>query len=192
MAQNEYCADEDKKKRGVFGVSDNTTILANQAAMKKQLVDLTKHVQGLTMANKSQQVAAVKCDLCGEVHANGECVPEGSSEEANYMGNYQKPNPYYNSGFNKHPNLSYLNNNILNPLLPNTQQQQQQRKPSDLEETRINFMNMTQGNFEEIKKSQESERKNNEASRKMLETQIGQMAKQLAEQSKGGFLGNTM
>ena len=50
---------------------------------------------------------------------------------------------------------------------------------------------MTQGNFEEMKKSHEAERKNNEASRKMLETQIGQMAKQLAEQSKGGFLGNT-
>ena len=48
-------------------------------------------------------------------------------------------------------------------------------------------MKMTQGNFEEMKKGQESERKNNEASRKMLETQIGQ----LAEQSKGGFSGNT-
>jgi len=90
----------------VFGVSDNTTILANLAAMDKQLVDLTKHVQGLTMATKSQQVAAVKCDFCGEGHANGECVPEGVSEEANYMGNYQKPNPYYNPGFNKHPNLN--------------------------------------------------------------------------------------
>jgi len=52
-------------------------------------------------------------------------------------------------------------------------------------------MKMTQENFEEMKKSQEAERKNNEAYRKMLETQIGQMAKQLAEQSKGGFSGNT-
>ena len=106
MAQNEYRADPDKKKMGMFGVSENTTILANQEAMNKQLADLTKHVQGLTMANKSQQVAAVKCDFCGEGHANGECVPEGVSEEANYMGNYQKPNPYYNPGFNKHPNLN--------------------------------------------------------------------------------------
>ena len=52
-------------------------------------------------------------------------------------------------------------------------------------------MKMTQSNFEEMKKSQEAERKNNEASRKLLETQIGQMAKQLAEQSKGGFSSNT-
>ena len=55
----------------------------------------------------------------------------------------------------------------------------------------INFMKMTQGHFEELKKSQEAERRNNEASRKMLETQIGQMAKQIAEQSKGGFSGTT-
>jgi len=42
-----------------------------------------------------------------------------------------------------------------------------------------------------MKKSQDAERKNNEASRKMLETQIRQMAKQLAEHNKGGFSGNT-
>ena len=104
--------------------------------------------------------------------------------------NYQRQNPYYSPCFNKHPNLSYSNNNTLNPLLPNPQQQQK-RKPSTLEETMINFMKMTQGNFEEMKKSQEAERKNNEAERKLLETQIGQMAKQLTEQSKGGFSSNT-
>jgi len=42
-----------------------------------------------------------------------------------------------------------------------------------------------------MKASQEAERKNNEASRKMFETQLGQTAKQMAEQSKGGFSGNT-
>jgi len=52
-------------------------------------------------------------------------------------------------------------------------------------------MKMTQSNFEEIYKSQETERKNNEASIKMFETQIRQIAKQLADQTKGGFTGNT-
>ncbi|XP_039684971.1 uncharacterized protein [Medicago truncatula] len=92
---------------------------------------------------------------------------------------------------NKHPYLSYSNNNTLNPLLPNPQQQQQPRKSPGLEETMMNFMKMTQSNFEEMEKSQDLERKNNEASRKMLETQLGQLAKQLAEQNKGGFSGNT-
>ena len=124
MAANEYRADAEKKKRGVFGVSDNTAILANQAAMNKQLKTPTKEFHGFTMGNKPQQVAAIRCDLCGEGHANGECVPKGFSEEANYMGNYQKPNPYYNPSYNKHPNLSYSNINTLNPLLPNPQQHQ--------------------------------------------------------------------
>jgi len=118
MAANEYRADAEKKKRGVFRVSDHTAILANQEAMNKQLETLTKEFHGFNMANKPQQVATIICDLCGEGHANGECVPEGFSEETNYV-NYQKPNPYYNPGYNKHPNLSYSNNNTLNPLLPN-------------------------------------------------------------------------
>jgi hypothetical protein len=121
MASNEYRDDADKKKRGVFGVSDQTAILANQVAMNKQLETLTKEFHSFTMANKQQQVAAVRCDLCEEGHTNGECVREGVSEEANYV-NYQRQNPYYNSGFNKHPNLSYSNNNTLNPLMPNPQQ----------------------------------------------------------------------
>jgi len=91
----------------VFGVSDHTAILANQASMNKQLETLTKEFHGFTMANKQQQVAAIRCDLCGEGHANGECVPEGFSEEVNYVGNYKESNPYYNPGYNKHPNLSY-------------------------------------------------------------------------------------
>jgi len=71
---------------------------------------------------------------------------EGLSEEANYLVNYQKNNPYsntYNPGYAKHTNLSYSNNDTLNPLLPNPQHQQQ-RKPSAFEETMINFMKMTQ------------------------------------------------
>lgn len=45
MAQNEYCADKEKGKRGVFGVSEGNPILANQEAMHKQLEALTKHMQ---------------------------------------------------------------------------------------------------------------------------------------------------
>jgi len=50
-------------KRGVT-VSDTTSILAKQAAMNKQIEALTKEFQGFSLANKQQQVAAVRCDLC--------------------------------------------------------------------------------------------------------------------------------
>ena len=81
---------------------DTTSILANKAAMNEQIEAPTKEFQGFTLANKQHQVAAVRCDLCTEGHANVECVPKGVSEEANYV-NYQRQNPYYNPGFNKHP-----------------------------------------------------------------------------------------
>ena len=42
MAQNEYRADTEKKKREVYGVSDTNSILANQAAMNKQIEALIK------------------------------------------------------------------------------------------------------------------------------------------------------
>jgi hypothetical protein len=93
MASNEYRADAKKKERGVFGVSDQTAILANQPAMNKQLETLTKKLHSYTLANK-QHVAAVRCDLCGEGHPNGDCIPEGLCEVANYMGSYQRPNQY--------------------------------------------------------------------------------------------------
>jgi len=76
----------------------------------------------------------------------------------------------------QHLNLKYSNNNTLNPLLPNPQPQQQ-RKLSAFEEAMTSFVKMTQTNRQEIKTSQEAERKNNEASMKNLENHIGQNAK---------------
>jgi hypothetical protein len=68
------------------------------------------------------------------------------SEEANYMGNGQKGNPYsnmYNHAWAQHPNLKYSNNNTLKPLLPYPQSQKP-RKPSALEEALIGFSKVTQ------------------------------------------------
>jgi len=61
MAQNEYRSDAEKKKRGVYGVSDTTSILANQASMNKQIEALTKEFQGFSLANKQTTSS------CGEM-----------------------------------------------------------------------------------------------------------------------------
>jgi len=93
------------------------------------------------------------------------------SEEANYMGNYQKNNPYsntYNPGWAQHPNLKYSNNNTLNPLLPNPTPQQQ-RNPSAFEEAMTSFVKMTTSNMQEIITSQEAAQRNHESSIKSLE-----------------------
>jgi hypothetical protein len=54
MAGNEYRAEAKKKERGVFGVIEQTAILANQAAMNMQIEALTKEFQGFTLAHKQQ------------------------------------------------------------------------------------------------------------------------------------------
>jgi len=41
MAQNEYCIDADKKKMGVFGVSDNTTILLTKQLLEQNVFNTT-------------------------------------------------------------------------------------------------------------------------------------------------------
>ncbi|KEH17476.1 hypothetical protein MTR_0012s0070 [Medicago truncatula] len=71
MASNEYRAEAKNIERGVFGVSDTTSILANQAAMNKQIETLTKAIHAYQLSNK-QQAAAIRCDLCGEGHPNDE------------------------------------------------------------------------------------------------------------------------
>jgi hypothetical protein len=53
------------------------------------------------------------------------------------------------------------------------------------------FIKLTQTNFQEIKSNQESVQRNNEAYFKNLETQIEQLSKLMAAQSRGGFGGNT-
>lgn len=69
---------------------------------------------------------------------------------------------------------------------------QQPRKPSPLEETTTQFINMTQINFESVRKNWEIMSKNREVSIKNLETKIGKLSRQLSLQSGGGFNGSTL
>ncbi|CAJ2668382.1 unnamed protein product [Trifolium pratense] len=71
-------------------------------------------------------------------------------------------------------------------------QSNQQRKPSPMEETLMQFMKITQENFGAMKASQELSNKNHEASIRNLETQIGQLSRQFTETLNGGFGGNTV
>ena len=109
------------------------------------------------------------------------------------MRNYQEENPYlntYNMGWTQNPNLKYSNNTTLNPITYPSQQQPQ-TKPTALEESLTSFIKLTQTNFQEIKSNQESVQRNNKAYFKNLETQIGQLSKLMAAQSRGGCGGNT-
>lgn len=55
----------------------------------------------------------LRCDLSGKDHVNGHNVSEEQDEEASYVGNFQKPDPYsntYNIGWKDHPNFEWSNN----------------------------------------------------------------------------------
>lgn len=102
MAQNANRAETERGKRAVIGVNKNSIILANQTLISKQMEELTKQVQAINMGQAQFQQAKVhhiwqasvlRCDFCGEGHVNDECMNEVVSDDANYMGIYQKGNP---------------------------------------------------------------------------------------------------
>ncbi|PNX75451.1 hypothetical protein L195_g031387, partial [Trifolium pratense] len=181
MAQNEYRAQNDrgaKKKGGVIELDTQSVLLAQQKLMTNQMETMIKLLSnpqsGTAQVGK---VKGVRCDFCLQDHPNGGCFPEGS-EEAKYLANFRKiyPNNNANSGWGG----------------AQTQGANQPRPPSRLEETMTKFMQMTQGNLEAIRSSQETSNKNHEASIKNLELQMGQLSRQFSNlQNTGGFRGNT-
>ncbi|GAU30407.1 hypothetical protein TSUD_364530 [Trifolium subterraneum] len=145
--------------------------------MNTQMAAMLKHFMTTpTPQMKANAVQDVKCTLCGQGHANGECFPTGS-EEAMYLSNFKKSNP------NNNPYSNTYNS----------------------EQALAQFIKVPQGNFEEMKisqnqmkvtqyqmkASQDVANKNHEASIKTLETQIGQLSRQFAATQNNDFEGST-
>ena len=101
MAQNEYCVEIEQSEIGMLGVNENSIILSSQALMSNQIEAFSKQVQAISIrqvqVQQIQQAQVLRCEFCGEGYGNGECVPEGVSEESSYMRNYQEENPYSNT-----------------------------------------------------------------------------------------------
>nr|KYP55784.1 hypothetical protein KK1_002009 [Cajanus cajan] len=133
-------------------------------------------------------------------HPNGHYFENSNEEEVNYVGNQPKggnfnshnynTNNYMqgNHGWRNNNNQGYGWRNEVGPSNRPPQQQQQHQlaypsmheRTSKLEETLNQFMQVSMNN-----------QKNTEASIKNLEVQVGQLAKQLADMSKGPFSSNT-
>ncbi|XP_045802421.1 uncharacterized protein LOC123896006 [Trifolium pratense] len=209
MAQNEYRVQNDrgaKKKGGMLELDTQTALLAQSTLMNSQMAAMLKHFTN--SSNSQLQVRAtqdLKCDFCGQGHANGECFPEGS-EEAKYLANFKRSNPNhdpysntYNPGWRDHPNFGWGGNQgSSQSQQQSSSQSSQQRKPSQLEDTLSQFIKVTQGNFEAMKISQDQMKanqdianKNHEASIKNLENQMGQLSRQFSATQNNGFEGST-
>ncbi|GAU40459.1 hypothetical protein TSUD_134610 [Trifolium subterraneum] len=179
MAQNEYRVQNDrgaKKKAGMLELDTQTALLAQSQLMNTQMAAMLKHFT--TTPALQMQANAVQDVKCAFVKRNTTNDPYSNT---------------YNPGWRDHPNFGWGGN------------QNQSQQQSQLEDALAQFIKVTQGNFEEMKISQNQLKanqeqmkanqdvanKNHEASIKSVETQIGQLSRQFAATQNKGFEGST-
>src|ERR1051325_4910168 len=203
MGRNDHQVQNDQghaqMKTGALDIgSSHEALVAQNKLFAKQVEELTKQMARLpqqimemhgSSSKQTQQIAS--CELCKGDHKTGFCPPE--NEEANYMANqgkgYQQRPPYQNQGqgYQQRGNQGYQggwrqdNNNQArqnsyqsqnqNQAQPQNQPQNQART-SNIQDTLAQFMQDSMAN-----------QKSTEASIKNLETQMGQLAKQISDQS---------
>ena len=181
-----------RRQGNVFGVD-------TMATLSTQLAEMNKKIEALSMCQSQTPVTAVECELCGGPHQYAEC-PQGKTpnflpEDANFIsGNFRgnQGGNAYQPGFRNHPNLSWRNQNVLNPQPPQRpyqppgfqqrppQQPTQEEKRPSLEDMMWKYMQQSEARFQA-----------NETTMKNLETQVGQIADILANRGPGTLPSNT-
>ncbi|XP_058784897.1 uncharacterized protein LOC131659769 [Vicia villosa] len=202
MALNDLQTQHDRspsqRKPGVLELNTNDAILAQNKILSQQVELLTKQMSKLPQQMKeihemqmTSQVAS--CELCKGDHPTGFCPPP-EGEEVNFVNNqhqgYQRQPPYQHQGYQRNnqgfqpSRFNNQHNQHQSPYQspnPQGQGQQSQGGGSKLEDTLNQFMQVSMEN-----------QKTNVAAIKNLENQVGQLAKQLAEQQTGpSFSANT-
>ncbi|KAL5179609.1 hypothetical protein HKD37_01G000884 [Glycine soja] len=170
--------------------------------LAKQLKTLTETLSKLptqlhvSQPSPSSVLQVAGCTLCGGAHESGCCIPtEESTHEVNYMGNQSRQNFYAGgfSGFQQGQHYNQQQNQWR--IHPGNQLNKDQGGPSNrapqqgpnlyerttkLEETLAQFMQVLMSNH-----------KSTELAIKNLEIQVGQLAKQIADNSSSKFGANT-
>ncbi|XP_057450393.1 uncharacterized protein LOC130741551 [Lotus japonicus] len=192
MAESAVNSTNDRQNiRGVLEIEAYDRMVASNKQLSQQMTDMQRQFQAAKISN----VNSIHCGTCGGPHASEECGTD-FDEEVKVLGNSQN-NPYsntYNPGWRNHPNFSWREHNNSNQGGNNQRQYSNQRFQSQnsrpqqtqdhdsgsgkksLEELMENFINRADTSF-----------KNHEAAIKNLETQVGQMAKQMSERPPGMF-----
>src|ERR1043165_5294521 len=194
--QSQHDRNPSQRRPSVLELNTNDAILAQNKLLSQQVELLTQQMSKLPQQMKEMQGAQIKhqvacCELCQGDHPTGYCPPP-EGEEVNYVNNqnqgYQRQPPHHNNSYQRN-NQGYqpsrFNNQHYQHQSPyqstNAQGQQSQGGSSKLEETLNQFMQVSMEN-----------QKSNVAAIKNLENQVGQLAKQLAEQQTGpSFSANT-
>src|SRR4051812_26700040 len=201
MASNNYerGGDHARKNAGVLDVDEVTSLKAQMAAMQKQMA---------RMQVNAAQAPVMVCELCTGGHATQDCQVGntfGQHEQVNYMTNFPRGqgnsygNPYphaYNPNWRtSHPNFSWGNNSNQQQHPQQQQQHQhqqqqkfeQQPKKSGVEELLTKYI---EGNEKRLE-SNDILLKNQSASIKNLEMQMGQIHNLLANRQQGTLPSDT-
>jgi len=94
--------------QGVLELDAYSAFMVNHNHMVSQFVALTKKLAA--SCSKSPQTEVWKCNDGKE---NKEGIVEDTTEEANYMGDYKRGNPFsniYNNARKNHHNMKWSNN----------------------------------------------------------------------------------
>ncbi|KAL5573280.1 hypothetical protein UlMin_022877 [Ulmus minor] len=185
MASNNFMKSERNSQKRTAGVHDIDAFnkLAAQIAL------LNNNFKNLNVSS----ISNVVCDLCAGNHSNIECqfgsqAQENSLEQVNFVANNQRqynPNSnYYNQGWKNHPNFSWSNN--ANVQQPPSGFQAQEKKPT-MEEAFTQFMTRTNAFIDETR----ANFRNQGASIRNLEHQVGEISKLLTERGQGALPSNT-
>ncbi|KAG5513007.1 hypothetical protein RHGRI_038576 [Rhododendron griersonianum] len=120
----------------------------------------------------------------------GNPFANNSSEQANFVSNYQRQNnPYsntYNPGWRNHPNFSWSNSQNISKPPPGFQNQQQEKK-LNMEEAMVQFMAKVDARFQD----HDIALKNNENTMRSIERTVGQLATLMSERSQGSLPSTT-
>ncbi|XP_061350298.1 uncharacterized protein LOC133295475 [Gastrolobium bilobum] len=193
-----------QRRAGIMKLDVYDAILAQNEQMLQMHKKQQEQLDALTKQFNYSQVYSVsnsqiKCGICAEAHATEDCdyirTTEKPSAEANGIW-------YDHKNQNQHPGLSYKSNHQLNPPLPVQPHTPQQSNTSEWEKAFAQLCKTTsdyiqganafrEDTFSFMQKTRAAHR-NQEASIRNLEIQIGQLSKQFSERAQGTFPSNTI
>src|SRR3954468_20383336 len=153
------------------------------------------------MQENAAQVPMLVCELCAGGHATQDCQVGntfGQQEQVNFANNFQRgqgnsygnsyPHAYNPNWRTTHPNLSWGNNSNQQPQYPQQQQSRnEQQQKSGVEELLTKYI---EGNKKQLK-SNDMFMKNQSASIKNFEVQMGQIHNLLTNRQQGTLPSDT-
>ncbi|XP_061365469.1 uncharacterized protein LOC133308785 [Gastrolobium bilobum] len=198
MARNEnasMAAQSVQSKKGLIQLGNNDASLAEQKMISQQLASMNAKLDKMQVS--TAQVNLLNCEYCKGEHETNECPTLIRAEPFQVNGVWYDPRPPQNTqSFQRNQNgaqesnfqrknqggcLDYKSNNYLHPPpLPH-------KKPSELEKAMLQLsktINDHIQNTDVFMNETRAYHKNQYASIRNLETQIGQLSRQLAEMSQ--------